>query len=65
YAYIVVMDGNAMPRTAATGIARSILAKRVSWFFNLLGPSLHIDTICSDSIVAIDLACNSLRKSIC
>ncbi|ORX94601.1 hypothetical protein BCR34DRAFT_608222 [Clohesyomyces aquaticus] len=62
YSHIVCIDGDTMPRTAATGTARCILANRVSWFFNLLGPSLHIDTACSGSMVAVDLACNSLRN---
>jgi acyl transferase domain-containing protein len=59
---MLAMDADTMPRTTATGTSRAILANRVSWFFNLLGPSLHIDTACSGSMVAIDLACNSLRN---
>ncbi|TVY82374.1 Highly reducing polyketide synthase azaB [Lachnellula suecica] len=38
----------------------SLLAGRLSWFFNLLGPSITIDTACSSSLVALDLGCQSL-----
>ncbi|KAF7949130.1 hypothetical protein EAE96_008299 [Botrytis aclada] len=38
----------------------SLLAGRLSWFFNLLGPSITIDTACSSSLVAFDLGCQSL-----
>ncbi|CAG8976538.1 hypothetical protein HYALB_00011015 [Hymenoscyphus albidus] len=38
----------------------SLLAGRLSWFFNLTGPSITIDTACSSSLVALDLGCQSL-----
>jgi acyl transferase domain-containing protein len=62
YNRILLKDADNMPRTTATGTAHAILANRVSWFFNFLGPSIHIDTACSGSMVAMDLACNSLRN---
>ncbi|KAF2816383.1 uncharacterized protein BDZ99DRAFT_542807 [Mytilinidion resinicola] len=45
----------------ATGSASSILANRVSWFYNLNGPSVAVNTACSGSLVALHLACQSLR----
>ncbi|KAI0010005.1 hypothetical protein F4779DRAFT_331916 [Xylariaceae sp. FL0662B] len=45
-----------------TGSALSLLANRVSWHFDLLGPSIHIDTACSSSLTALDMACQSLRS---
>jgi len=45
---------------AATGLAASILANRLSWFYNLTGTSMTIDTACSSSLVALDLACQNL-----
>ncbi|MGG4439280.1 SDR family NAD(P)-dependent oxidoreductase [Brevibacillus fortis] len=38
------------------------IANRVSYFFNLQGPSMAIDTACSSSAIAIYHACESLIK---
>jgi acyl transferase domain-containing protein/acyl-CoA synthetase (AMP-forming)/AMP-acid ligase II/acyl carrier protein len=45
---------------ATTGSALSIAANRLSYFFDLRGPSMAIDTACSASLVAVHLACRSL-----
>ena len=45
-----------------TGNAHSIAANRLSYFFDLRGPSLALDTACSSSLVAIHFACNSLTS---
>ena len=42
------------------GLAMSIVANRVSYFFNLLGPSLVVDTACSSSLVAAHLGCQCI-----
>lgn len=41
------------------------IANRVSYFFDFLGPSMPIDTACSSALVAIHLACESLKKQEC
>ncbi|EPS42294.1 hypothetical protein H072_3762 [Dactylellina haptotyla CBS 200.50] len=55
-------DPEIAAKYAATGGELSILANRLSWFFNLKGPSLSIETACSSSLVAMDLACQLLRN---
>ncbi|QUX26969.1 SDR family NAD(P)-dependent oxidoreductase [Nocardiopsis akebiae] len=41
------------------------IANRVSYYFNLRGPSMSVDTMCSSSLTAIHLACRSLRWGDC
>ncbi|KAJ2993259.1 hypothetical protein NUW58_g1893 [Xylaria curta] len=60
YSRMVSKDPETASRMAITGTFSSILPNRVSWFFDLHGPSVHIDTACSSSLVAVDLACQSL-----
>ncbi|KAF5863618.1 hypothetical protein ETB97_009712 [Aspergillus alliaceus] len=50
---------------AATGIMPTLNANRLSWYFNLLGPSVNVDTACSSSLVALDLACQSIWSGTC
>lgn len=45
------------------GTSNSIISGRVSWFFDLKGPSLTVDTACSSSMVAFHLGAQSLRNS--
>ncbi|MCZ8241041.1 MAG: amino acid adenylation domain-containing protein [Microcystis sp. LE19-131.1A] len=46
---------------AGTGNSTSIAANRLSYVFDLRGPSLAVDTACSSSLVAVHLACQSLQ----
>ncbi|HKR63643.1 MAG TPA: SDR family oxidoreductase, partial [Thermoanaerobaculia bacterium] len=48
-------------RTGAYSAYWSI-ANRVSYHFDLRGPSLAVDTACSSSLTAIHLACESIRR---
>ncbi len=49
----------------ATGNSLAVAANRVSYSFDLRGPSLTIDTACSSSLVAVHQACASLRLKQC
>jgi acyl transferase domain-containing protein len=55
-------DPDNAPMTTATGVSVTLLANRLSWYFDLKGPSLQVNTACSSSMIALDLACQSLRS---
>ncbi|CAI7659405.1 unnamed protein product [Penicillium glandicola] len=61
----VGFDDKAIPRYAATGLARNNIANRVSYFFDWHGPSLVVDTACSSSLVALHQAVTALRQGEC
>ena len=54
-------DFETAPRLQYMGCADSLLANRISYFFDLRGPSATIDTACSSGLAALHLACQSLR----
>ncbi len=49
-------------RHELTGLHRSLIANRVSYTLGLRGPSMTLDTGQSSSLVAVHLACESLRR---
>ena len=61
YAYRRADDLGAIDATTMTGNAGSIAANRLSYVFDLHGPSMTIDTACSSSLVAFHQACQSIR----
>ncbi|KAH6651430.1 hypothetical protein BKA67DRAFT_537308 [Truncatella angustata] len=50
---------------AATGADTSILANRISYIFNLHGPSLTTNTACSSSMYALHMAVSAIRSGDC
>ena len=61
YAQLQYADLDAIDLRTLTGTLHSVLANRLSWWLDLRGPSVAIDTACSASLVAVHLACQSLR----
>lgn len=55
-------DWENVPQYSATGVGRSIMSNRVSYFFDWHGPSITLDTACSSSLVAVHLAIQALRS---
>ncbi|MFF2331327.1 MULTISPECIES: type I polyketide synthase [unclassified Streptomyces] len=52
-------------RHTMTGTRRGIIANRISHLLGLRGPSMTVDTAQSSSLVAVQLACESLRRGEC
>ncbi|KAM3115388.1 beta-ketoacyl synthase N-terminal-like domain-containing protein [Phormidesmis sp. 146-33] len=65
YARLLASDVTQLNAYSGTGNAISIAANRLSYWFDLRGPSLAIDTACSSSLVAVHTACQSLRTGEC
>lgn len=61
YHTILARDIDATPRYLATGTATCMAANRISYAFNLSGPSVVVDTACSSAMVALHQAVRSLR----
>ncbi|KAL8727064.1 MAG: hypothetical protein Q9166_006307 [cf. Caloplaca sp. 2 TL-2023] len=46
-----------------TGNGLTMMSNRLSWFYDLRGPSVSFDTACSSSLVALHMACHAIRES--
>ena len=62
YERLILFDRQQISQYSALGRSTSIAANRISYCFNLQGPSLTIDTACSSSLTAVDSACKALRS---
>ncbi|KAK1141035.1 putative Hybrid PKS-NRPS biosynthetic cluster [Aspergillus melleus] len=62
YSDVLLGDLECAPTYTGTGTARSIHSNRISYFFDWHGPSMTIDTACSSSMMAIQLAAQALRN---
>jgi acyl transferase domain-containing protein/acyl-CoA synthetase (AMP-forming)/AMP-acid ligase II/aryl carrier-like protein len=58
------LGGNDDPHFGS-GTSLAMVANRASYLLNLVGPSISIDTACSGSLMAVTLACQSLRAGEC
>ncbi|KAF5676898.1 polyketide synthase [Fusarium heterosporum] len=61
YQEMLLRDIDFPPIYQASGVGAAIASNRVSYCFNLHGPSLTLDTGCSASLVALHQAVHSLR----
>jgi polyketide synthase 13 len=61
YQFLAVSDPTTAHPYAITGTASSIIANRVSYFYDFRGPSMAIDTACSSSLVAVHEGVKALR----
>ncbi len=62
YQFLALMDPTAAHPYAITGTATSIIANRVSYFYDFRGPSVSVDTACSSSLVAAHQGVQALRS---
>ena len=58
-------ERQAQGQPLAIGTSPAGVANRVSYFCNFHGPSMTVDSMCSSSLTAIHLACDSLRSGSC
>ncbi|KAI1077405.1 hypothetical protein F5B20DRAFT_583402 [Whalleya microplaca] len=61
YEHMFWKDPDSLPLYHAVGLSASIMANRISHFFDLRGPSVTVDTACSSTLVALHQACQSIR----
>lgn len=54
-------DAESLPALTMHGTASTAMAGRLSWLWDLRGPSFALDTACSSSLVALHLAVQGLR----
>ena len=57
----LIRDPEELPRYVMTGNGATMMANRISHFYDLRGPSMTIDTGCSTGLVALHQACQSLK----
>ncbi|MFD3700875.1 type I polyketide synthase, partial [Streptomyces sp. NPDC058646] len=63
YTNLLYLHGTeAVTQHTMTGVNRGVIANRVSYYLGLHGPSLTVDAAQSSSLVAVHLACESLRN---
>ncbi|KAL8810346.1 MAG: hypothetical protein Q9200_002647 [Gallowayella weberi] len=62
YNAMTTKDLTTYPKYTVTGTGNSILANRISYFYNLHGPSATVDTACSSSLVCFHMGNQSIRN---
>ncbi|OTB06091.1 hypothetical protein M426DRAFT_55767 [Hypoxylon sp. CI-4A] len=62
YDSVMARDPEIDLKYIATGTGTALLANRLSWFYDLRGPSLTLDSACSSSLNAVHLGCQALKS---
>ena len=62
YREMMYRDVHGAPMHNVTGTNSALAANRLSWFFDLRGPSYTLNTACSSGMLAIHAACESIRN---
>ncbi|MBI4375934.1 MAG: type I polyketide synthase [Elusimicrobia bacterium] len=65
YGRLLLSQYKTIDAYTGTGASPGINANRVSYFLNLKGPSMIVDTSCSSSLVAVHLACKHIWDGEC
>ncbi|MGE5514810.1 MAG: amino acid adenylation domain-containing protein [Bacteroidota bacterium] len=65
YQHYAALDANADDRALLRLNSYAGIANRVSFFFDLQGPSVAVDSMCSSGLQAVHQACQSLRTGEC
>ena len=65
YGQMISEDLPSATTWTAAGSASCMFANRLSYFFDLGGPSISLDAACASSSYAVHLACQSLRSGDC
>ncbi|KAJ1100158.1 hypothetical protein NDU88_005245 [Pleurodeles waltl] len=65
FALIMNVFPNDTDNYSGTGTSMSIAANRISYCFNLTGPSFALDAACASSLVALHYACQAIKQGDC
>lgn len=65
FSHLQSLDSDMDALFIPTGSAISMAANRLSYLYDLRGPSMVLDTACSSSLIAIQLACLNLQAKLC
>ncbi|KAL9100557.1 MAG: hypothetical protein Q9163_004079 [Psora crenata] len=61
YREMIFRDLESAPLYSISGTGSELISNRLSWFYDLRGPSFTLGTACSSSLVALHQACQSIR----
>lgn len=60
---LMMKSGREVSAFSTTGTETSLASNRLSYHYDLHGPSMTLNTACSSSLVGVHLACQSINVS--